>query len=426
LTATMAKLLAVATAASLLTKTSAFSPPPRQDNAILSQSSAAEYSLRRPSPLFLSGGFGGISSSKSGSGSKKTKSSSKSNNDRKGTKKLTPREAERAKKQLLQRYGGDIQSGTQERIQNSLSSLPAPLQEAAKLYKEITQFEALIAPMTPADRNRLVPTIQFEMFQNDKLKLKALTEAHGYNERDLHNIYQRITWDASADAKAVGADIAGNKMKPELQERVSRACSIAVGATLATEESPRGKLLDVGCGHGAIVSSLVEAGLTEPDMYVGIDLSPEMVRNAVERYGEERNGRTGKGRVFVADDFFAHDFSVYAEGNGGSEEGVFDSIIFCSSLHDLPDMEGAISKAVSLLRPNGGKLVIVHPQGAMHVIGQHQANPVMVSRGLPTANEWIDLIEKFSDWGLSLEHVPADPRSDGDIKDGYLAVLKKT
>jgi len=89
-------------------------------------------------------------------------------------------------------------------------------------------------------------------------------------------------------------------------------------------------------------------------------------------------------------------------------------------------MEGAISKAVSLLRPNGGKLVIVHPQGAMHVIGQHQANPVMVSRGLPTANEWIDLIEKFSDWGLSLEHVPADPRSDGDIKDGYLAVFKKT
>ncbi len=60
-----------------------------------------------------------------------------------------------------------------------------------------------------------------------------------------------------------------------------------------------------------------------------------------------------------------------------------------------------------------------------HVIGQHQANPVMVRRGLPTAKEWTDLIQKHSDWNVSLEHEPADPRSDGDIKDGYLAVLKK-
>ncbi|KAL7471040.1 hypothetical protein ACHAXS_013732 [Conticribra weissflogii] len=414
----MAKFLTFATAASLLAKTSAFSPSSNQKNFILSH----EYSPRRLSQLFLAGGFGGISSSKSGGGGKKTRSNGKNNNKNSGNKNFSPRESERAKKQLLQRYGGDIQSGTQERIQTSLSTLPAPLQDAAKLYKEITQFEALIAPMTPADRNRLVPPIQFEMAQNDKLKLKALMEEHGYNERDLHNVYQKITWDASADAKAVNADIAGNKMKPELQDRVSRACSIAVGATLVTEESPRGKVLDVGCGHGAIVSCLVEAGLAEPDMYVGIDLSPEMIRNAVERYGEERNGRTGKGRVFVADDFFAHDFSVYSEG---SEEGIFDSIIFCSSLHDLPDMEGAIAKAVSLVRPKGGKLIIVHAQGAMHVIGQHQANPVMVRRGLPTAKEWTDLIQKHSDWNVSLEHEPADPRSDGDIKNGYLAVLKK-
>ena len=43
-------------------------------------------------------------------------------------------------------------------------------------------------------------------------------------------------------------------------------------------------------------------------------------------------------------------------------------------------MEGSIAKAASLLRKAGGKLVVVHAQGAQHVLGQHQANPVMVSR----------------------------------------------
>ena len=46
-------------------------------------------------------------------------------------------------------------------------------------------------------------------------------------------------------------------------------------------------------------------------------------------------------------------------------------------------------------------------------------------RGLPTAKEWAEMIETHSEWGLSLEQEPADPRSDGDMKDGYLAVLTK-
>jgi len=94
-------------------------------------------------------------------------------------------------------------------------------------------------------------------------------------------------------------------------------------------------------------------------------------------------------------------------------------------LHDLPDMVGAVSRAQSLLRPNGGKLIVIHAQGAQHVLGQHQANPVMVKRGLPTASEWNEIIDEHNDWGLTLEHEPADPRSDLEMKEGYLAVLSK-
>lgn len=303
---------------------------------------------RSNSQLNLSGGFGGGGGDRKKS---KTKTSSKMN----------PRDAKRATQQLIERYGGDIGKGTQSRIEESLDSLEPHLKEAAELYKQVTQFDALITPMIPADRNRLIPPVQFQMAEADRKKLQSLMEQHSLSERDLHNVFQQITWDASADAKATRADIAGNTMKPELQERISIACSIAVAATSA--EGARGKLLDVGCGHGSIVRSLVDAGLEEPDMYVGIDLSSEMVKNAIERYGSARNGRTGKGRVFVADDFLTHDYSVY--GKEGGKEGVFDSVIFCSALHDLPDMEATIGKAAEVLRSNGGKIVVVHAQGAM-------------------------------------------------------------
>jgi hypothetical protein len=50
----------------------------------------------------------------------------------------------------------------------------------------------------------------------------------------------------------------------------------------------------------------------------------------------------------------------------------------------------------------------------------------MVQRGLPTTNEWMEMIESHKeDWNLSLEYEPADPRSDRDEEEGYLAVLVK-
>lgn len=300
--------------------------------------------------IFAGGGFG----------TKKSTGPSK-------MKKMNHNQAKKATQQLTEKYGGDIKAGTISRINAALSSLPPHLKEATSLYKQLLSFDALIAPMTKTDRERLIPSERWKISSRDRSRLEELMEKHSFTETDLHNIYQKITWDASADAKATNADIAGNKMKGDLQNRITKACSIAVEAiTKANAEDRTGKLLDVGCGHGSIIPSLLGLPL---DSYIGIDLSEEMIKNAIQRYGYEKN-KLGRARMFVADDFLTHDFSVYVDPNPDTavaradSDGIFDAVIFCSSLHDLPDMESSIGKAVTVLR-SGGVLVVVHAQGAM-------------------------------------------------------------
>jgi hypothetical protein len=71
-------------------------------------------------------------------------------------------------------------------------------------------------------------------------------------------------------------------------------------------------------------------------------------------------------------------------------------------------------------------LCFVLKPNRQHVLNQHQSNPVMVQRCLPTSTEWNEMIIAHrGDWKLSLEYEPADPRSDRDEKEGYLAVLVK-
>jgi SAM-dependent methyltransferase len=101
-------------------------------------------------------------------------------------------------------------------------------------------------------------------------------------------------------------------------------------------------------------------------------------------------------------------------------EAGFDSIVFCSALHDLHDSVAALKRASSLLRPNG-KLVIVHAQGASHVARQVNANPVLVKRGLPEAEE----LRTLDLGGLKLTVEPAKAGSIQETNDGYLAVLQK-
>ena len=244
-----------------------------------------------------------------------------------------------------------------------------------------------------------IPQPEIDGAERARVQLERIFSEHNMTINDLHNVFQQTTWDASADAKAARS-LTGD-MPTDISDRVQKACDI-VGEAVAASGTD-GQCLDVGCGFGVLVPFLKKSGVAVSQIF-GVDLSPEMIRNARGLHPGVR---------FEACDFFAYEPESASTSNG------FDAITFCASLHDMPDMNGALDKAASLLRP-GGKLVLVHPQGAAHVLNQVRSNPVLVKRGLPDADELRD-----NEMGLKLTLAPALGNSPEEAKLGYLAVLEK-
>eukprot|EP00547_Thalassionema_nitzschioides_P002579 CAMPEP_0194209554 /NCGR_PEP_ID=MMETSP0156-20130528/7641_1 /TAXON_ID=33649 /ORGANISM="Thalassionema nitzschioides, Strain L26-B" /LENGTH=365 /DNA_ID=CAMNT_0038936747 /DNA_START=18 /DNA_END=1112 /DNA_ORIENTATION=- len=336
--------------------------------------------LPTTTPLYAGGGFG------SGGATGKSK---------KG-KTLSTKKKLQIKERVLKDYGGDIQKGTDQRMKDAMAALPDHIQSIAELYKKIVRWDAYIASISEDQKAKLPPR-DVDGAKNARAQLESFLNEYSLGENDLHNIFQKITWDASADAKAANAAV--GKMPAHIEERVDKACEV-VAEAVKTKGRKDGRLLDVGTGHGALIPNLIKAGLYASQI-TGIDLSTEMIRNAKETY-----------RVV---NFIAMDFLEFSPDDG------FDGILFCSSLHDLPDMKGSLAKAASLLRSDG-KMVILHAQGGMHVVGQVKANPVMVKRKLPPAEE---LEAMANELNLTLEHEPAEAGSTRDEEEGYLAILKK-
>ena len=300
-------------------------------------------------------------------------------------------------KKLQQSYGGtsaqEIAIATQRRIDQALQTLPQHIYIAVELYKQLKQWDSQLSRLSILQQANLDDQ-EVQGAECARSELAKLMQEHSLTQEDIHNILQKATWDASADAKA--ARSLTGEMPTAIVQRVDRACCILAKA-ITTKD---GRCLDVGCGYGVLVKHLVMAGIQRSQIH-GVDLSDQMVRNAQE--------------LHPGIDFRAADFIDQYDDEKG-----FDGIIFCSALHDFPDPIAAIRKAAGLLKSNG-TLVIVHPQGGLHVTNQVAANPVLVRRGLPDAGE----LESFGSLGLELVLAPAEPGSIRDGDEGYLAVMQK-
>jgi SAM-dependent methyltransferase len=100
---------------------------------------------------------------------------------------------------------------------------------------------------------------------------------------------------------------------------------------------PRGaSVLEVGCGTGDLLASLA------PSRGLGVDLSPEMVRIAREKYPADRH----PGLEFRAGD---------AEDLGLSE--TFDHVVMSDLVGDLTDVWAALRSARTVMRPDSRLIV---------------------------------------------------------------------
>jgi len=278
------------------------------------------------------------------------------------------------------------------RTQLEISS-PA-LGEAMKLFEQSMKFKRSIEGLSVMQEAQ-VPVEAWEMEKRRERRLTELSEEFGVTDFHIHNAFQRLTWDSSAEARGFrgSADIPAN-----MANRLGTALKYATDHI----STKGGRLLDVGCGTGVTTGELLGRKLLVPKQIIGLDISPDMTAVASRKYSM---------CTFVASDFMS--FSV-------EENGTFESILFCMSLHDLPSPMIALEQAVSLCS-NEGRIIVTHPRGAAHVQMQNRKNPIMVRNPLPTASELDEFCSRFDT--LELIHPPADAGSPKDVSEGYLAVL---
>jgi SAM-dependent methyltransferase len=445
------------------------------------------------------GGSASTSSSSSSSSSKKnktnnTKKQSSTNQSKSGT--INPKVLYQ---QVQTKYGGttpqQIAMGTQSMIDQQIQSLPSYVQDIIPLYKLVLEWDKRLSNIDLFEATQ-VPTTITDQHNRNVRSLQTLLTDHNITMTEIQVMVQQITWDASADAKTMKS-LMGN-MPSDIESHVLRACRhvmdaitdvqtntynnnsndneeeesntrnsrskyrsqrIRGGGSSSTGSTTTLDCLDVGCGYGVLVPYLLKVGV-QPTQILGIDLSSEMIKNAQSLYPniqfkvtnfmdndddtqllqrQQQRPTSSRTAAAVTSDDDDHDDKKMNNTKNDHYHHYYKAVIFCSSLHDLPDMRGALLKARDLVHPNGGRLIIVHPQGPKHVMEQHRSNPIMVPRGLPTRQELNDWLctndddgnndndgDTIGDHRMELIVEPTTARSTNqEARDGYLAVLRK-
>ena len=283
-------------------------------------------------------------------------------------------------KKVTKMYGGttpeEITRGTEKRIE---SMMTPEIKEAFVLRDVCQQFDKRVSGMDFDTIRRKFSNEDIELAVQNRDKYELYLTENNLSPEKLQMEMQRITWDASATAKACKS-LTGT-MSTTFQNRVLKASQYAYDVCSEDDDD---KVLDVGCGYGVTIPFLKKVGFRNKQIH-GIDLSSEMIDYAKQFYPDiEVDG--GK---FIADDFY----KLGGQQQNTTTTTKYRSVLFCSALHDLPDMKTALLKTKNELLDTtkiGSRIIIIHAQGASHVQGQTKQNSLLVPRALPTTDELND------------------------------------
>lgn len=134
---------------------------------------------------------------------------------------------------------------------------------------------------------------------------------------------------------------------------------------------PGCKVLDVACGTGVLFPYYLERSVVA---VTGVDLSPEMVRLALEKYQDPR-------------------LTVLSGDVEEAELGAFDRIVILNALPHFPDPARLLASLEERLTP-GGRLTVAHDRSRDSINGHHERKASAVSLGLPPAEETAELFPR--------------------------------
>ena len=230
---------------------------------------------------------------------------------------------------------------------------------------------------------------------------KFLTEARGnidlahqlyfrseFNNDDSHNDIVRKTWDVMAEYLPM-TDTA------PLPDRTKKRLS-----TIAQACKGGAQLLDVGCGPATLVPFLRKSGM-KLSGYVGLDISPEMVRISKVKVPNAR--------------FYCEDFEVFASAAEFRQER-FQMVLLNGVIHYSKDPSATIVKALKIA---GESVVVAHYQGARFVKQEKLSMPSIIQE-MPDLKA-VSEIAKAE--GFAVDSVVS--RKQNELEDLYLIKLQR-
>ena len=127
-------------------------------------------------------------------------------------------------------------------------------------------------------------------------------------------------------------------------------------------------VLDVACGTGVLFPYYLERNVGS---LTGIDLSPEMIRMAEEKYRDSR-------------------LTLLTGDVEEAPLGMYDRIVIFNAFPHFPDPQRLIATLSAHLSP-GGRLTVAHDRSRFAINGHHEQTATEVSMGLSPAEtvaEW--------------------------------------
>ena len=164
-----------------------------------------------------------------------------------------------------------------------------------------------------------------------------------------------------------------DRLAPQWDANMIRHDDVIAAILDGAEVRPGTHVLDVACGTGVLIPDYLRRNVAS---VTGVDISPEMIRIAREKFPQEN----------VC--FLCGDVEAVALGRQ------FDCIMVYNAFPHFPDPENLIRVLSGLLVP-GGTLTVAHGMSRAQIDHRHEGAASKVSRGLIHEDALAAIFEKY-------------------------------